>query len=143
VCVVTSNRYQQSFISGQGSDGAQCTAWNTWRSGLNGNYSRVTIRGTFNTTGVSCTNPTAATNIARSLRDGTEFSVTCDGNVWHNCGTRFSGELWLNPPSSCSGSNCPSGYIVRPCIGGSNPNWGGVNTQTCGAPSQEMIVEFL
>jgi hypothetical protein len=139
---VTTNRYQQSFVTGQPSDGAQCTAWNTWRAGLVGSYTRVTIRGTFNTTGVSCTNPTVVNGIAAALRTGADFNMNCDGNAWSLCGTRYNGELWLNPPNTCSGANCPSGYIVRPCIGGGNPNWGGVNTQTCNAPSQEMIVEF-
>jgi Stigma-specific protein, Stig1 len=142
VCQVSSNRYQQSFVSGQDSTGVQCTTWNTWRAGLTGTYTRVTIRGTFNSTGVSCTNPSVVNALAQSLRNGTEFNMACDGNTWSNCGSRYDGELWLNPPSTCSGANCPSGYIVRPCIGAGNPNWGGVNTQTCSAPSQEMIVEF-
>ncbi len=141
-CVVTSNRYQQSFVSGEGSSGAQCTAWNTWRASLTGSYTRVTIRGTFNTSGVSCTSPSVVNGLANALRNGLDFNMTCDGRAWSLCGTRYSGELWLDPPFTCSGSNCPTGYIVRPCIGGSNSNWGGVNTATCSAPSQEMIVEF-
>jgi len=140
VCVVTSNRYQQSFVTGQTPTSLQCTAWNTWRASLTGNYTRVTIRGTFNVPGVSCSNPSVVNGLATALRNGTNFNMACDGRNWSLCGNRYSGELWLDPPETCSGNNCPTGYLVRPCIG--NSNWGGVNTATCGGQSQEMIVEF-
>jgi len=36
--------------------------------------------------------------------------------------------------------NCTSpGYNIRPCIN-TNGDWGGINTQTCGAPSQSLTV---
>ena len=65
--------------------------------------------------------------------------TACNGNVWSSC-ARYAGEVWLNPPSLCNGSNCPTGYIIRPNIG--NSNWGGVNTATCGGSSQQMTLIF-
>jgi len=139
-CVVMSNRYQESFVNNV-TPTTQCTAWNTWRAGLAGGYTRVTIRGTFAPAGLSCSNPSIANALAAAIRTGADFDMACDGHRWTLCGSRYSGELWLDPPSLCSGSNCPSGYLVRPCIG--NQNWGGVNTTTCtDNPNQEMIVEF-
>jgi hypothetical protein len=80
------------------------------------------------------------TAFAAAVRGGTRGTWTCDGRSWSIC-DRYHGEVWINPPSECSGSNCPNpGYILRPCIG--NLNWGGVNTATCSAPSQTMTLEF-
>ncbi|MBI4704669.1 MAG: hypothetical protein HY744_26500, partial [Deltaproteobacteria bacterium] len=61
---------------------------------------------------------------------------------WSNCANHTSGgELWLNPPNLCSGSNCPNpGYIIRPCQG--NYNWGGIKTPTCSPPTQSMSLSF-
>jgi len=76
----------------------------------------------------------------------TYISPTTQGHVWHFCTLHtwyIEGGLWIDPPSSCAGSDCPSpGYIIRPCIGPSNPNWGGVNTATCYAPDQLMEIIF-
>jgi len=63
-----------------------------------------------------------------------------NGNVWSLCATRYQGEVWLNPPSECSPSNCPFGYIIRP--GGPGAQYGGVNSNTCSPPSQTMTFTF-
>jgi hypothetical protein len=130
--------FEASFTTGQNSP-TQCGTWNTWRAGLTNNYTKLTMYGTNNTGGISCSDATVVNNMAAALKNGTKYTAACDGNTWSLC-DRYSGELWLNPPTECSGNNCPSGYIVRPCIG--NPNWGGVNTNTCSAPSQTMGVRF-
>jgi hypothetical protein len=140
VCSSGTRTYSGNFVSSTNPPASACTDWDTWRAGLGSGYTRVTIRGTFNTTGVSCTNPVVVNGLASALRNGTDFNMACDGHNWTLCGSRYHGELWLDPPSTCSGSNCPSGYIVRPCQGS---NWGGVNTATCGGPSQTMAVDFL
>jgi hypothetical protein len=133
--------YSEDFVNGSASP-TQCTSWNSWRAGLaTSGYSSVTMSGTFDTTGITCSDPTMAQAIADAIRTGARGTWTCDGHDWSLC-DRYSGELWIDPPLECSGSNCPNpGYLVRPCIG--NANWGGVNTATCTSnPSQNMTVEF-
>jgi len=120
----------------------QCTSWNTWRATLDvSGCSSVTISGTYNTTGITCTDPSMVAAFATALRTAARGTWTCGGHTWTNC-DRYSGEVWLDPPSLCSGSNCPNpGYIIRSCIG--NLNWGGVNTATCSSnPTQTMTLEF-
>ncbi len=136
--------WTDSFINGQGATPAQVTAWNNFRAQLTPNvcYSKMVIKGTFDTIGQVCTDPTIVSAYANALNTVTAYtSPLTNGNVWSLC-NRYSGEVWLNPPSQCSGSNCPTGYIIRPAIGGTNPNWGGVNTATCGAPNQRMTFIF-
>jgi len=133
--------YSEDFVNGSSSP-AQCTSWNSWRAGLaTSGYTRVTMKGTYDTTGITCSVPATAQAIADAIRTGGRGTWTCDGHNWSLC-DRYSGELWIDPPLECSGANCPNpGYLVRPCIG--NLNWGGVNTATCTTnPSQNMTVEF-
>jgi hypothetical protein len=134
--------YSEAFVNGSTAT-AQCTTWNSWRAGLaTSGYSTVTMSGTYDTTGITCSDPTTAQAIADAVRTATSGSWTCDGHTWYLCGTRYSGELWIDAPSLCSGSNCPNpGYLMRACI--SNANWGGVNTATCTSnPSQTMTLDF-
>jgi hypothetical protein len=100
------------------------------------------ISGTNNTTGLSHSDATVAKDFAAALRTVTTYtSPSVNGNVWTLC-NRYSGEVWINPPATCSGSNCPSpGYIIRPGIG--NLNWGGINTATCGGSNQWMELRFI
>lgn len=121
---------------------SQCAAYNSFKQQLTSNlcYQSVTIKGTFDTVGVTCNNPTVVTAFANGLNTVTGVYLPCNGNMWHIC-PRYQGEVWLNPPDSCSGSNCPNpGYIIRPCI--TNSNWGGVNTATCGGSTQTMEIIF-
>lgn len=102
----------------------------------------VTMSGTFDTTGITCTDPTATQQIADLITSHTTGTVACDGHDWHYCvRVDETFDFWLDPPSSCSGSNCPDpGYIIRPKQ--QNSNWGGINSATCDAPSQSMKLEF-
>lgn len=138
--------YSDTFFSGQGSSGSQCTAWNTFRAQLTPRcYTSMTIRGTFDAVGRTCTDPAIVNAFAAAVNAASSYTspTACNGDIWSIC-NRYSGEVWLNPPSQCSGSNCPgpNAYILRPCIGGSNPNWGGVNTNTCGGQNQRMTFIF-
>lgn len=134
--------FSQSYTNGATAT-SQCTAWNTFVSSLSssGNYVKMTISGTYDATGISCTDKTIVNAFVAAIKSyGTYISATTGGHVWSIC-NRYSGEIWIDPPSSCSGSNCPSpGYIIRPCI--TNLNWGGVNTATCGGPNQVMTLKF-
>ncbi|MBZ0099508.1 MAG: hypothetical protein K8F30_10505, partial [Taibaiella sp.] len=123
---------------------AQCVAWGVFQGQLNpGNYLKMTIKGTFDPVGLVCTDKTVVNAMAQAIKTASAYiSPPTNGHVWSVC-NRYNGEVWVDPPSSCSGANCPSpGYILRPCIGGTNSNWGGVNTPTCGAPTQVMTIIF-
>ena len=117
-------------------------SWSTFVSSLTTRiYTKVTIKGTYDTTGQTCNDPVIVTALANALYSNSNYisPTACNGNVWSSC-ARSGGEVWLNPPSLCNGSNCPTGYIIRPNI--TNSNWGGVNTATCGGPSQQMTLIF-
>ncbi|MBW2262432.1 MAG: hypothetical protein JRG91_10705 [Deltaproteobacteria bacterium] len=125
---------------------AQCTIFDAFRTGLaTSGYVEVTMSGSLDSTGITCTDSTAAQAIANALRTSTSAMVTCDGHTWAVCDRSGTlgpyTEIWIDPPSLCSGSNCPNpGRIIRPCIG--NSNWGGVASRTCSGPSQTMTLEF-
>ncbi len=126
-----------------GADGqAQCTNWNNYRASLVGNYTGVTIKGTFDNVGITCNNSGAGepNKIATALRTGAALTQACGGRTWA-VGTCGSGiELTATGPVC----QCQTpGYTHRPCIGQLNSNWGGVNTTTCTAPTQTITITFF
>ena len=130
--------YSQTFTSGLNSS-SQCAAWASFITLLTvQSYISLTMRGTLNPVGVSVTDPTVIANIALALTtNGTYGPVTSNSRLWHV--RPCLGGIDLSADGlACS---CGSIYSVRPCIG--NSNWGGVNSTTCGGPSQTMIVEFI
>ena len=131
--------YSQAFVINV-TPTTQCTAWQTFTGALGSGYGGMVVYSN-NSPGFTCTDPTVTNNMAAALKNNTAYTAVCNGHTWSNC-NRYSGELWIDPPAQCSGSNCPSpGYIVRPCIG--NTNWGGINQATCGGASQTMSVAFF
>lgn len=128
--------YSQTFTYGQSASSSQCTAWNDFRNLLNGSYTKVTISGSIDPIGVAC-NGSTADLICKALKAGQAGSWSCDGRTW------MVGICGAGLELSAAGSicQCPtSNYIIRPCIGNGNPNWGGVNSATCNAPSQTINV---
>ncbi len=133
-CSVEGGVFSEDFPGFQDAP-EQCNRWNDFLANelVDADYSSVTMNGTFNLVGFTCTNPTAATAICRAMHNGDFASVFCDGHSWNvgQCGgTELSvdtGVCFCNNP----------GNTIRPCIGF---QWGGINTNTCGAPSQNMTV---
>jgi hypothetical protein len=131
--------YSEAFTSGVTPTTA-CTDWKTYVAALGSSYNSMKISGTYDSVGITCNTASVVNNMAAALKAQTAYTAVCNGHTWSNC-NRYNDELWLDPPSQCSGANCPTGYIIRPCIG--NANWGGVNTATCsGEPSQTMTLSF-
>lgn len=130
--------YSQSFTYGVGAT-TQCTAWDTWRASLTGTYTTVTLKGSNDLNGVSCTGTTANT-ICRNLRTGTAMGPTaCGGRNWTvGIGCAFAGAVELTANGNICVCDSGSSYTARPCIG--NQNWGGINGATCNAPSQTITV---
>ena len=131
--------WTDNFTSGVTPTGAQCTNWNNFRALLTPRcYTQIKISGTFDVTGITVVNQADINIIAANLLAGIDFNLFTNGHQWTYCASR--NELWLDPPSLCSGANCPVGYILRPCQG--NYNYGGVNTATCNPPTQTMNLDF-
>ncbi len=124
--------YSESFTSGQ-TPNSQCTNWKTFQASLTGSYSSITISGSNDMVGSTCTGA-AADQLCKALHNNMTTSVSCNAKTWAT-GTCGGG---LEVTSTGSICNCNSGYTSRPCIG--NSNWGGVNTSTCGGPTQTIIV---
>jgi hypothetical protein len=128
-----------SFNSGQGGDN-ECGNWNAFRAMVQGAgpFSVVKIAGSNHPQGVTC-NGAAANTICQALGNGqTVLGVACDGRTW-NVGTCGAGiEINAQGNGVCQCTN--PGYTSRPCINNGNPNWGGVNTNTCNGPTQTIEV---
>ena len=111
-------------------------------------FRKVTVRGSNDPVGITCTDPTATRQIAAALRSGTTLSLICDGKTWVvGTGCHVTGgctnindaiELVVDFNLTCQCAN--PGYILRPIIG--NSNWGGINGATCGGNNQTMEVIF-
>jgi hypothetical protein len=134
---VSSITYTQSFVSGV-TPSTQCTAWNTFQGLLVSRpYVSMTMKGTYDPTGITLTNAAYILGIATALRTSTSYGpVTSNGYTWL-VGVCGSGYELTATGIICQ---CNTGYTVRPCIG--NSNWGAINGYTCGAVAQTMTVIF-
>ncbi|MFB6265115.1 MAG: hypothetical protein ABEL76_16065, partial [Bradymonadaceae bacterium] len=131
-------KFSENFQSNQNSR-SQCRAWRSFRNKLTGSFSGVTIKGSRAQQGVSCNDPSKATQICKALGNKGRVSVRCNGRTWEtgDCGDMFGKPAW---ELSANGNicQCDRGYVARPCIG--NDNWGGAGTRTCTAPTQTITV---
>lgn len=142
--------YSETFIGGSPATIAQADGWYNYVASLAPlPYTRLTFSGGPSNLSFVCTNPTIIADIALSLRTSVP-KVWVDGpNTWR-VGVSGSGGTILTPCYELSvnvtGTNAcsnPIGHTIRPCIGNSNVNWGGMGTLTCGAPTQTITVEFF
>jgi slime mold repeat-containing protein len=134
VCSVQGTVFSDDFVQFQNAP-AQCSHWNDFLINqlTSGAYGSVSMSGTFDLTGVMCSDPAAATRICGALHSGAFASVACNGHTW-NVGS--CGGTELNVDASICACSFNS-HTVRPCT---NENWGGINTSTCDGPSQNMTV---
>jgi hypothetical protein len=124
--------YSKMFTGGQVPPAQHCTDWNSFRASLNGNFSSITVRGSNDNVGKTCTGM-MANQLCNALRTGTATNVMCNGQAW------YVGTCTLGIEVSANGQcTCSSQYAVRPCI--NHQDWGGVKTTSCGAPSQTLEV---
>ena len=127
--------FSGSFTQGQVASG-QCPLWTSFRAKLTGTYSTITISGSSDLVGRTCTGVSANT-LCQALRTGTTVSgLACNGNTWFV--DQCSGGLEITADGAACACKTP-GYAVRPCLS-SNGDWGGVNTATCNGPTQTMNV---
>jgi cysteine-rich repeat protein len=125
------------FTQNQGGE-AHCASWNAFRVMTQQIqvFSTVVIYGSNHPQGVTCVGAPANT-ICQALGDGQPASIMCNGRTW-TVGTCGAG-IELSAQSPVCSCTQPA-YTIRPCINNANPNWGGVNTTNCSAPSQTMEV---
>lgn len=120
-------------------DASWCTQWTTFCQSLTGTYTRVTIRGSFDSTGRTTNNSTIANGIAQALRNGTDYNAFDSATSFTWAVGTCGGTRTLSATGSvCSCEN--PGWVWRPCIG--NNNWGGANTAVCSSPSQTITIVF-
>ena len=127
--------FSQSFTQGQIAS-AQCTVFNAFRAQLTGTYTSITMSGSNDLVGHTCTGAGANT-LCQALRTGTPVTaLSCGGNNWYidTC----AGALEITSDGAACTCKTP-GYAVRACLS-SNGDWGGVNSATCNGPTQTMTV---
>ena len=101
-------------------------------------YTSVTMSGSFDPIGITCADPVQVDAFASAMGTRTSTIVACDGHNWETF--EYGDTVWI--AVDVHPSLCPSpGYVMRPIL--SFPNWGGVNSPTCLAPSQTMTLAFF
>ncbi len=134
------SEYQGSFTAGVTPfPTAACTSWNSFRANINPGrtYTSITLRGSTNLTGRTCTGAAANTlcQALRTAHSSGAVSVSCGGNTW-TVGQCYSGQVEVNADGLFC--NCGSSWAARPCH--QDPNFGGVGAGSCGGPNQDIIV---
>lgn len=137
--IITSGRTYTFNATSGNADASWCTPWTTFCQSLTGTYTRVTMKGSFDSTGRTTNNSTIANGIAQALRNGTDYNAFDSATSF----TWIVGVCGGTRALSATGSVCScesTGWVWRPCI--NNNNWGGVNTAVCSSPSQTITIEF-
>ncbi len=138
--------YSNQFVGGTTycSGDPQFDDWLSFRAGLPaGGVFSITVSGSQDPTGITCSDPAAAQQLANAMRDSVTTSVSCAGNTWEiNAGLCLTGcatsENALEISVNSGNCGCSGPYSVRPGIG--NSNWGGIAGTSCGAQTQTMTV---
>jgi hypothetical protein len=136
--------YDEDFVQGQSytTSTPEGIAWTAFSAEVGagaaaGIFTEVRLSGSNDRVGISCRNSIAVNELGVALANlGASTVVQCDGNTWR-VGPCNDQEISVNTGGICG---CPVGYTLRPTI--RNPNWGGINTATCGGPSQSIRLEF-
>jgi hypothetical protein len=114
-----------------------CTDWNAFRASINAGftYSSVTLSGSSNPLGFSCTG-SAANTLCQALRTGANTgAVSCNGRSWSvgNCG----GGMEISADGGLC--TCASINVARPCH--PNSDFGGLGgSDSCGEAAQTLQV---
>ena len=133
--------FSANFHSGVTADAAIKKRWTNFRAALTKHtFFRVTIRGSNDPVGRTCTDPAVVNQLAAALAVpmSTEL-LGCNGHRWQVYSGNYT-EIASVDTNDADPSCENPGYKVRPDI--SNENWGGINGATCGPPTQSMEVVF-
>lgn len=165
--ISTSASYAQLVYSHQFDFGAgyfpgdpQWDDWLSFRASLPASgVQSITVSGSRDSVGRTCSDPLKAQQIADAMRAGAAgfanqtitLSLSCDGFTWNtgacssNIGEANNLELNVGPLVAMCGClvEVQNTYILRPGVGGgtvANTGWGGIAGDTCLAPTQIMTV---
>ena len=122
--------YSEDFVSGTNYNPGQPQVdnWENFRDGLTGSYSSITAGGSEGPD-ITCTDPTAVSQIATALNTDATASIACDGRTW-NVGTCVgTNELSVDVGICTCQANSP--FTLRPDVDAGNAAWGGIGA-TCG-----------
>lgn len=128
--------YYWTFESGYLPNPQACADFNAWRNAVADDHTSIRLGGTFDESGRFC-NGLPATTLCNALRNGTSTTVQCDGHTWR-VGTGCAGSMEVTVDGSSCECTYP-GYALRPCV--NLVDWGGVDTNTCAAPTQQIYIE--
>ena len=131
--------WSDNFTQGNGATTSQINRYNDfWNNiSVSDNWTSISIGTQDNLT--TCDN---ASEIISMFKDKgpNSTNIQCNGNYWYvgTCGTGTSISVTPTTSNSCS---CKTNNVwtVRPNIGSTNSNWGGVGKE-CNAPSQTLTV---
>ena len=117
--------------------------WLSFRASIpTSGVTSITLSGSQDPTGRTCSDPVVAQQIADAMRNQTTLTVDCGGFTWRvgiacqeGCGLPDNDLVLSVGGPICS---CGSTYVLRPGIG--NRNWGGITGASCFVPTQTMTV---
>ena len=131
--------WSDNFTQGNGATTSQITRYNDfWNNiSVSDNWTSISIGTPDNLT--TCDN---ASEIISMYKDNgpNSTNIQCNGNYWY-VGTCGSGPGISVTPTTSHSCSCKTNNVwtVRPNIGSTNSNWGGVGKE-CNAPSQTLTV---
>ncbi len=117
--------------------------WLSYRASLpTSGVTSITVSGSQDPIGRTCSDPTIAQQIADAMRTQTTTTIECGGFTWR-VGSGCQQDCALPDNDlvlSVEGNVCICGstYSLRPGVG--NENWGGITGGSCSAPTQTMTV---
>lgn len=138
--------YSEAFTQGTGycTGDPQSDHWNQFLTALPASSDRITIAGSLDPTGFTCTDPAKVTDILDNLKNGNAATVQCGATYWttgacgNGCGSNTELSVATFVPGICNCYSSGSGVAtLRPSIQPGNPNWGGFG-DTCFAPTQTL-----
>src|ERR1051326_6403938 len=140
--------FTAAFVQGAEASDQVKQQWVDFRQSLvPANYDTVTIKGTFDSVGLTIHDSMVVRQIATTLQNSGDASWTVSGvtfNVGHSGSSNIENpgtEINANTTGDTATNSCPNpGWVVRPNLG--NSSWGGANTETCVARSQTLEVIF-
>ncbi|MEO9970036.1 MAG: DUF11 domain-containing protein [Hyphomonadaceae bacterium] len=122
--------YSEDFTAGVSNDpgSPQVDNWETFRDGLTGAYSNITVGGSEGPD-IVCSDLAAVADIATALRTDATTTVTCEGRSWNTGTCVGTNELSVDVGiCTCQGA---SPFTLRPDVDAASAAWGGIG-QTCG-----------
>jgi len=151
-------RYSENFNAGTtycpGS--ANYDNWVSFRRLLDTNnlkFTAVTIKGDNNATAVTgrtCSDVIFSRRIADAIKNGTAYTVTCNGNTWNLGGVGTcvatgcalaTDQVAISVAGAGTFCSCLNpAWSLNAAIG--NQNWGGIATANCPPPTQRITLEF-